>query len=502
MTNKVKIQGVCEPQFETVKDVFTQNFEEGMEVGASFAVTINGKYVIDLWGGYKDREKTVPWEKNTICNVYSTTKVPTVLCTMMCVDRGLLDLDDPVAKYWPEFAQNGKENIIVRQILSHTSGLAGIEERIPFRTLYDWDKYTSLLAAQKPWWKPGTQSGYHAVTHGYLLGELVRRVTGKTLGTFFKEEVADPLNIDFHIGLAEEHVPRVSKLISDLPIIENLFVSYRAVFNIANNSEIVKDEIKNLEKKIMIDYGDEDQFNIIVSNGKIEVNKGKIDDPDCTFTTSKDRAAVMNWIFSNVDEDPDYVSEYLKIKGKPEDVLRIKNLFELVATEARRLGPVVIKMGLLEFAMIRDFSGDRDWQTAEIPASNGHGNARSVAKIASIIACEGELEGKRLISKDTLEKMLEEQIYGTDLLFLTPVRFGLGVGLPHKDRPSPNPRTCWWAGAGGSVIRMDLDDHIGFGYVMNQMRNQPLEETAANLYASDTRGNRLIKAVYESLELI
>ena len=502
MTNKIEIHGVCEPRFEPVKDVFTQNFEEGLEVGASFAVTINGKFVIDIWGGYKDIGNTLPWEKDTICNVWSTTKVPTVLCTMMCVDRGLLDLDEPVSKYWPEFAQNGKENIQVRQILSHTSGLAGIEERIPVRTLYDWDKYTSLLAAQKPWWEPGTQSGYHAVTHGYLLGELVRRVTGKTLGTFFKEEIADPLNIDFHIGLAEEHVPRVSKLIPALPIMENLFGLYTNIFNIAVNSELVKKEIKNLEKKIMFDYGDEDQFNITISSGKIKISKGKIDNSDCTFTTSKDRAGVMNWVFSTIDEEPDYVSKYLKIEGKSEDTKRIKSLFELIATEARRLGPVVIKVLLLEFSMIRDPSGDREWQAAEIPAANGHGNARSVAKIASIIACEGELEGKRIISKDTVEKIIEEQIYGTDLALLIPVRFGLGVGLPHKYRTSPNPRTCWWAGAGCSIIRMDLDDHIGFGYVMNKIRAHTQEETAATLYQSDKRADRLVKAVYESLGLI
>ena len=195
MTGKVKIQGLCGPQFEAVKDAFSKNFEEGMEVGASFAVMINGKYVIDIWGGCKDINKTLPWKKDTICNVYSTTKVPTVLCTMMCVDRGLLDLDEKVAKYWPEFAQNGKESILVRQLLSHTSGLAGIEEPIPSSTWYDWDKLTSLLAAQKPWWEPGTKSGYHSATHGFLLGELVRRVTRKSLGTFFKEEVADRLKI-------------------------------------------------------------------------------------------------------------------------------------------------------------------------------------------------------------------------------------------------------------------------------------------------------------------
>ncbi|MFW9895928.1 MAG: serine hydrolase domain-containing protein [Candidatus Thorarchaeota archaeon] len=500
MLENIEIQGFCEPRFKAVKEAFIQNFEEEMEVGASFAVTINGKYVIDIWGGFKDKEKTQPWEEDTICNVYSTTKVPTVLCTMMCVDRGLLDLDEAVAKYWPEFAQNGKENILVRHVLSHTSGLAGLEENVPSKTIYDWDKVIKLLAAQKPWWDPGTKSGYHAGTHGFLLGELVRRVTGKTLGTYFKEEVADPLNIDFHIGLAEEHIPRVSKLIPDRPIMVVISLLLGAIFRTVNNSEIVKNEIEDLEKTIMLDYGDQDQFTVIISDGKIELKMGKPENKDCSFTVSKVRAAVMNWLFNSFNEEPDYVSENLKMEGNSEDIDRIKKLFELISVEARRLGSVGIKMALP--GAIRDRSGDREWQAAEIPAGNGHGNARSVAKIASIIACEGELDDKRLISQETLEKILEEQIFERDLVMLIPVRYGLGVGLPHKDRPSPNPRTCWWAGAGGSAIRMDLDDHIGFGYVMNQMRNQTREESAKNLYHSDTRGNRLIKAVYESLGLI
>jgi CubicO group peptidase (beta-lactamase class C family) len=241
--NKVEIHGLCEPRFEAVKEAFALNFEEGMEVGASFAVMINSKYVVDIWGGYKDIEKNRPWEKDTICNVYSTTKVPTVLCTMICVDRGLLDLDGKVAKYWPEFAQNGKEEILVRHLLSHTSGLAGVEELIPSRAWDDWDKITSLLAAQKPWWEPGTKSGYHSSTHGHLLGELVRRVTGKTIGTFFKEEIAIPLDIDFHIGLAKEHVPRVAPLIRDKPIIDYNMLILGEIFRLANTSEIIKNEI-------------------------------------------------------------------------------------------------------------------------------------------------------------------------------------------------------------------------------------------------------------------
>ncbi|MHA1985488.1 MAG: serine hydrolase domain-containing protein [Promethearchaeota archaeon] len=502
MTSKVEIHGSCEPRFEAVKDAFTRNFEEEMEVGASFAVTINGKYVIDIWGGYKDKEKTQAWEKDTICNVYSTTKVPTVLCTMMCVDRGLLDLDEKVAKYWPEFAQNGKENILVRHLLSHTSGLAGFEVAgtVPSNYLYDWEKATSLLAAQKPWWEPGTKSGYHAITHGYLLGEVVRRVTGKSLGTFFKEEVANPLNIDFHIGLAEEHVPRVTKLMPDLPIMEYIPLIWGGLFRVVNNLEIIKKEIENVDKKIVLDYGDDDQFAVIISNSGFEFKTGKIDNPDCVFRVSKSRAGAMNWLFHRLNEDPDYISENLQMEGKSEDIDQVKKLFELCAFEARKSGGVGIKMALP--GGIRDRSGDREWQAAEIPAANGHGNARSVVKIASVIACEGELEGKRFISKNTLEKILEEQIYGRDLVMPYPLRWGLGVGLPVKERPSPNPRTCWWGGAGGSAIRMDLDDHIGFGYVMNKMRNQPLEETAKNMFHSDTRGNRLIKATYESLGLI
>jgi CubicO group peptidase (beta-lactamase class C family) len=502
MTKKVEIHGLCEPRFEAVKEAFTRNFDEGMEVGASFAVTINGEYVIDIWGGYKDKESTQPWEKDTICNVYSTTKVPTVLCTMMCVDRGLLDLDETVAKYWPEFAQNGKENILVRQILSHTSGLAGFEGigKTSRKALYDWEKATSLLAAQKPWWEPGTKSGYHAITHGYLLGELVRRVTGKSLGTFFKEEIADPLNIDFHIGLAEKHVPRVTKLIPDRPIMEYVFFLLNGILNSAKNSKIVKKEIENIEKKVLLDWGDDDQFTVTFSKGKIEFKTGKIDKPDCSFIVSKDRAGAMNWLFNSLNEEPDYISENLKMEGKNEDIDQVKKIFEIIAIEAKKLGPVGVKMALP--GGIRDVSGDREWQAAEIPAANGHGNARSVAKIASIIACEGELDGKRFISEDTLEKILEEQISGVDLVMPYPLRWGLGVGLPTKERPRPNPRTCFWGGAGGSAINMDMDDNIGIGYVMNQMRNQTLQELIKTKFHSDTRGDRLIVAVYESLGLI
>ena len=183
MTEEIEIHGLCEDKFRAVKTAFAKNFKVDGDIGASFAATINGKFVVDIWGGFADKERSRPWEKDTIVNVYSTTKVMTIISALMLVDQGLLDLDAPVAKYWPEFAQNGKENLPVRNIFSHTSGLAGWEEKITPEVLFDWDKAVSLLAAQKPWWEPGTKSGYHAITHGYLLGELVRRITNKSLGT-------------------------------------------------------------------------------------------------------------------------------------------------------------------------------------------------------------------------------------------------------------------------------------------------------------------------------
>lgn len=209
----MKIDGYCDERFISVKHAFEKNFELGFEVGASFAVSLNGKLVVDIWGGFSDSAKTKPWEKDTIVNVFSTTKVMTALCIHLLVDKGLINVDAPVAKYWPEFAQATKENILVKHLMSHSAGLPGFDEKIPVEALYDWDRIIGLLASQEPWWKPGTKIGYHMITFGYLLGELVRRVTGKSLGEFFRDEIAVPLNIDFHIGLPETFDSRTSNII-------------------------------------------------------------------------------------------------------------------------------------------------------------------------------------------------------------------------------------------------------------------------------------------------
>ncbi|MFW9894673.1 MAG: serine hydrolase domain-containing protein [Promethearchaeota archaeon] len=382
MDENIEIHGFCDDKFAAVKEAFQQNFKTEGDVGASFAVTLNGKFVVDIWGGYADKAKSRPWEKDTIVNVYSTTKVMTIICALMLVDRGQLDLDAPVAKFWPEFAQNGKEKILVRQIFSHTAGLAGWEEKINIKDFYNWNKVVSLLAAQKPWWDPGTSSGYHGVTHGYLLGELVRRITGKSLGTFFREEVSGPLNADFHIGFGKEHDHRVADLIAWTP---------------PQNTEA----------------------------GFMEM------DPQSLFGR----------VFTN---------------------------------------PVIDLKDVLS----------REWRAAEIPAAGGHGNARSVARVGSVIACGGEVDGVRLLGIETIKKAMEEQSYTQDLVLMMPIRFGVGFGLPSKEMPFLRPNTVWWGGAGGSVIIMDLGNKLSISYVMNQMKMT---------LVGDMRSLNLINAVYEGL---
>jgi CubicO group peptidase (beta-lactamase class C family) len=364
MGSDVEIHGHCDAKYLPVKEAFTENFRQGLEVGASLCVTEGGKTVVDLWGGYADENRTRPWEEDTIVIVFSTTKIMVALCGLMLVDRGLLDLDAPVAKYWPEFAEGGKENLPVRYLFSHTSGLPGWDEPIPFEALYDWDRVVGMLARQKPWWEPGTASGYQNLTMGFLIGELVRRVTGKSFGTFFRTEVAERLGADFHIGLAPEHRPRLSRI-------------------------------------------------VIGSERDLDLKPGSI--PDKAFNNP---------------------------------------------AEAR-------------------FSS-RASQAAEIPSANGHGNARSIARIGSAIAMRGEIDGIRLLSRATLGKALEEQSYTTDLVAESPIRFGLGMGLDSKEYPHPNPNTLHWGGFGGSFCIMDLDAGICCAYAMNRMLGEPFGDDPRN----------------------
>ncbi|MGW0763498.1 serine hydrolase domain-containing protein [Streptomyces sp. NPDC002814] len=208
-----QVHGHCDARFTAVRTAFEENFRDRGELGAAVAVTVDGRAVVDLWGGWADAGRTRAWERDTLVNVWSTTKGPVALCAHILADRGLLDLDAPVAAYWPEFAAAGKEKVLVRHLLSHRSGLSGLREPHSLEQLYDWEFTVGRLAATEPWWEPGTRSGYHAMTYGFLVGEVVRRVSGLLPGAFLEREVTGPLDIDFTVGLPEKEAGRVAELV-------------------------------------------------------------------------------------------------------------------------------------------------------------------------------------------------------------------------------------------------------------------------------------------------
>ncbi|MDR7274487.1 serine hydrolase domain-containing protein [Catenuloplanes atrovinosus] len=323
--------------FRDVRERFEAGVAGGEEVGASFCVMVDGEVVVDLWGGHADRARTRPWQRDTIVNVWSATKPIAALIALLTVDE-----TRPVAHYWPEFAANGKRDITVAQVLSHSSGLSGWREPITTEDLYDWEKCTSLLAAQEPFWQPGTASGYHVITQGYLVGEVVRRVTGETIGTMLREQTA----ADFHIGLAESEDVRVAELVPP----EN------PPFREGQISEIQLNAARNPPLP-----------------------------PETTAT--------------------------------------------------------------------------RAWRAAEIPAGNGHGNARSMARVLSILTEPGRASLAARIER--------EQIAGTDLVLGIPLRWGLGFALGRDFLPGP--RTLFWGGSGGAFVAVDLDARAVLAYAMNRM---------------------------------
>jgi len=211
----MNVSGKCDERFAIVREEFEKNLNERGDVGASFAATIEGEYVIDLWGGYRNADKTLDWQEDSIVNVYSTSKTMTFISALVLADRGQLDFDAPVAEYWPEFAANGKQAIPVRNLLSHSAGLPGFSREMQAAEIFDWQTAIEDLQAQAPWWEPGTQSGYHAITQGFLIGEVIRRITGQTMGTWFRQNIAEPLGADFQIGVKQSDLDRVADLVPD-----------------------------------------------------------------------------------------------------------------------------------------------------------------------------------------------------------------------------------------------------------------------------------------------
>ncbi|UOZ10581.1 serine hydrolase [Amycolatopsis sp. WQ 127309] len=375
------IHGTHDARFDDVRAALEKNVGSGDELGASLVVDLDGDVVVDLWGGFRDQARTLTWDEHTITNVWSTTKTVTSLAALMLVDRGDLDVHAPVARYWPEFAANGKEDVEVRHLLSHTSGVSGLEQPAAVEDLYDLETSTARMAAQAPWWTPGTASGYHAANFGHLVGEVVRRVSGKPLKAFVAEEIAGPLGADFRIGAAEADWGRIADVVPPPPA----------------------------------------EFDLVALG--------------------------------------------------PDSVI-VKTL----------TGPVIDA----------NVANTPAWRRAELGAVNGHGNARSVARMLSALARGGTVDGVRLLGPDTIDVIFEEQANGVDLGLGVPLRWGIGYGLPLREAVPwiPDGRICFWGGWGGSMIIMDLDRRLTISYMMNRM--------GPGIIGSDRSGT-YVQAVYDAL---
>jgi len=211
--NAATIQGTTDPAFAAVREAFSSIFTDGLEHGAAVAAMVDGKIVADLWGGFADQAATKPWQRDTLVNVWSVTKGVMSLAIAMLVERGKLRYDAPIADVWPEFAANGKRDISLDLAMSHQAGLNGLSVPMGIDGLYAWTPYAGALAAMAPLWEPGSRSVYHALSFGSLTGESLRRVDGRSPGRFIAEEIVQPLDVSFYLGLPEAQEHRVAEMI-------------------------------------------------------------------------------------------------------------------------------------------------------------------------------------------------------------------------------------------------------------------------------------------------
>ena len=387
-----EIHGTTERGFEAVRDAFETNFAKGLEIGASFSAYHRGEKVVDLWAGTADVTTGRTWDEDALALVFSTTKGATAMCANKLAQEGALDVDAPVARYWPEFAAGGKADIPVSYLLSHQAGLAWVDGEMSLQQALSWDPVVDALAQQVPHYEPGSQHGYHATTYGWLVGEVVRRVAGRSVGTYFHDEIATPLGLDFWIGLPESEEPRVAPLV------------------------------------------------------------GGLADPLIT-------------------EDP--------------EVAALVNQF---------MGPDTT-LGKALFAPGGSLSGPDVWNSralhaAEIPAANGIGDARSIARMYS--ACIGSVDGVRILTEEQLRRATTQLTTGPNRVLLDmDIQFGLGFMLRSSLIELGGPRSFGHFGAGGSVGWADPDAELAFGYVMNRMDMG---------LAGDARSYELVNACYHAID--
>ncbi|OJZ89336.1 hypothetical protein ASPFODRAFT_42536 [Aspergillus luchuensis CBS 106.47] len=380
------IQGHCAPPFSPLRDTLTENLQAGEELGFSLSVTVGNETVVDLWGGYADAARTQPWTANTITCIFSSSKVITNLAANMLIDKGLLDPSAPVARYWPEFAANGKETILVKHVLSHTAGLPAWELPITLEEICDTPVATAKLAAQQPWWSPpGSHLGYHPATQGVLVGELVRRITGQSLGAFVQSEIAEPLGADYRLGV--------------LPADEK---------------------------------GDPARVAEMVPQ------------PQMLSLEGLDPASIM-----------------------------------MRTTMGSPIPPQAVN------------GAGAPLRRTELGGTNGFSNARAMARIGSMVANGGQLDGKRFLSPETINRILEPQVDAVDSVMGKRMSWGLGWALPTSGNSydlATDGRVAYWEGWGGSILIMDLDRKMCIAYAMNKM--------GASL-EGDSRTQAYVKQIYQ-----
>ena len=386
MTDAPEIHGICDPRFGAVHSAFAQNFREHGELGAAIAITIDGRFVVDVWAGWADEQRMRPWQRDTLVNVFSVGKAMATASLLILAERDRLDLDAPVARYWPEFAACGKSEITVRMLLAHRAGLPAIRRALPDLAMYDWKLMTAALADEEPWWEPGRRHGYHVNTFGFLTGEIVGRVTAGSIGAFVHREIAGPLGADFHFGIGRAQEARIADY-------------------------VFTDELVAREPR-----------------------------------TSEDLDEARQFLLRSVYMNPSGVSG---------------------------LGTV----------------NTRAWRAAEMPSTNGHANARAVARIYSALACGGTVDGICLLQRETIEHAIAEASAGPDFVLRRPSRFGLGFQLTQPERPlGPNRHSFGHFGAGGSLGFADPDARLAFAYTMNRagprFRNPRVEALIDAVYAS------------------
>lgn len=375
-----EVDGTSTAAFEPLRDLLARNLADGTDVGAAVAVVHDGDLVADLWGG--EARPGVPWERDTVVQVWSITKTMAALTVLMLADRGYVDLDAPVATYWPEFAANGKDGVLVRHVLGHTGGVPGWSRPVSVEECLDLELSAGWLAEESPWYEPGSgASAYQLINHGHLLDPIVRGATGRPLAAVFHEEIAGPLGGGFHLGVPDDALGSVADLLSPPP------------------------------SKLDLSLLPPDNF--------------------------------------------------------------------LLRTIANPL-------------LTADVCNGTAWRQGAVGGAGGHGNARGVARIQSVVSHGGEAHGVRLLGENTVERILEVQADGTDQLLMVPMTFGIGYGLPTPSAPAvPQGRVCWWTGYGGAIVVNDLDRRVTVAYTPNQL---------AEHLVSSPRTDAYVRTAFDCLE--